>query len=145
MPEQTLSNRPDDASMDLGRAWGLSFLCASVLNQVKGESSDEERARHLSAAGALQHIAALSKSAAEQLGEAPAEVKNSVWQASGVAAVVAREAFIGPGLQYREDITDWAVDAVTQALESAKQAVDEWIELTARNATGGPSRDHQGG
>lgn len=129
MAEHSGINWADAASIDLGQAWGLSFMCTSFFDEM-GDDRPEQRL----GAGALQHIAMLSRTVAQRCaaGSVPREVMEAVQRASGVATVVACETRTEHGTQFRDDITDWALGALTASLEQAKAALDEWIDRLAQ-------------
>lgn len=119
----------DEASMVLGKAWGLAHMC---LGQASETSDDGKAVEFQHIAAALRYIASQVGNVECTLQDAPEEARKAVKAARGVCEVIAADAiteFEGQefhaGMHWRDDITTWALNALCDALEEAKNAVDD--------------------
>ncbi len=133
MADQLAAYDSDEASMQLGRAWGLAHLCA-------GEESEAGQRNIRDIRLVVQYIASTILPIEAVASGAPPRVEEAIRQAAGVARVVADELvteYAGRvGQHWNDEVTSWALSALAESIEAAKDAVDEASSAEAGVAHG---------
>ncbi len=112
LTEQHQRDAQDEASMALGRAWGL----AETLNFHTGERPGE-----FDIEGVMRVVCSLVKQAREKMQEGSVE-----WQEIGAAQAVCDLVLVDSQEAGNEPLSPsvWALEAVPSAIQRAKDAVD---------------------
>lgn len=113
----------DRVSESIGKAWGL---CHLLRGQFSGEVGEAERCSFAWTEAVFERVAELVRLADADTDEAPAEVGQAVHAARAQCEVLMSDRSAGdPGEQRLSDeIMDWALWALIDALVRAKDAVD---------------------
>lgn len=112
LTEQHRRDAQNEASMALGRAWGL----AETLNFHTGERPGE-----FDIEGVMRVVCSLVKQAREKMGEGSIQ-----WQEIGAALAVCDLVLVDSQEAGSEPLSPsvWALEAVPSAIQRAKDAVD---------------------
>lgn len=116
---------PDAASLALGKAWGLAHMCCGLAV----EPPKEERCDFAHVRGVLRHIASLVGEGERAAAGAPVPVREAIAEARAVSEVLKSDAAVeyaghDVGQHWNDEITDWALTALCDAIGTAKQAID---------------------
>lgn len=112
----------DAASRALGRAMGLAYM-------VSGAAENASDAGALHVKNGLLHIGGLIKEARGALKDGPQTVLQVIDQAYAACYVTAKDCVVelgdgDAGMHWNEEITAWAMNAICEAIKSAKETVD---------------------
>lgn len=118
----------DDASIQLGKAWGLARVCTGLCAAGDPATRGEEESRAIS--GTLRFIASTVAGVEANTHGAPKEVLQAIADAAAVSRAMVGNVDDNPrgyaaALCSSEEVADWSLHALADAIQSAKTAVDE--------------------